>query len=141
MLGDILGEVLSSIVGDILFEGFFPNRKLSASPPTESKWTAFWGIAAALLAGLGTILWGVTAVRFAQSRPSEFPFPIFSFAFIPSLAAGMLARRSLRRNCRYRTLGAAALWVARFTIAATFVTLVWWFYRCWVLPNKPLQRS
>ena len=134
MLGDILGELVSSIVGDILFEGWFPNRKSSASPPAESKWTAFGGIVAAFLAGLGILFWAVTALMFAQSQPSEFPFPIFSFAFIPSLAGGMLARRAIRRNCRYRTLGAAALWVARFTIAATSITLVWWFYRCWCCP-------
>jgi hypothetical protein len=61
MLADLVGEVVSSIVGDAIIESLFPGVSKRQLPPPEGEWNASLGSLAAFFAGVAALFCGISA--------------------------------------------------------------------------------
>lgn len=65
MLADLVGEVISSIVGDAVVGLLFPGASRPQPPPPEGEWNASLGSLAAFLAGVAALFCGLATIGYS----------------------------------------------------------------------------
>ena len=106
MLDHILGEIVSSIIGDAFFGWLFPNRPKQPWPPPEGMWNASLGSVAAFLGGLAAMFVITVCMVNAQGRIDEDPPLLFGLIVALGLAltGGVLAKRTFVVTSRLHVL-------------------------------------
>ena len=125
MLGDILGEIFSAIIGDALLGWLWPDRP-KQPPPPEGQWNASLGSVAGFLGGLSVLFVGTVAIVVAQGRQDE-DVPLLVMLGVGLLAAflgAVLARRTYLVSSRRHQFAAFGLWCSRASIALGIVATV-----------------
>jgi hypothetical protein len=130
MLGDLIGEAISSIIGEAFIGWLFPNWHKRTPLPPEGEWNASLGSVAAFLGSLATMFVMTPIIVMIQGRSDE-DVPLFFmlvFALVLCLVAGASARRAFRVTLRRRALALVGLWSSRVAfisgILATSVLLI-----------------
>ena len=126
MLGDILGEVFSAIIGDALLGWLWPNRPKQPWPPPEGQWNASLGSVAGFLGGLSVLFVGTVAIVVAQGRQDEDValLVMLGVGLLSAFRAAALARRTYLVSPRRHQFAAIGLWCSRASIALGIVATV-----------------
>ncbi len=116
MLADLLGEVISSIVGDAIIELLFPGVWKPQPSPPEGEWNTSVGSLAAFLASVAALFCGVAAFGVLRGM-TDAPLWVFLFgAVMLAMLSGVLAHRALEVSGRRRALARLGLWLSRATV-------------------------
>jgi hypothetical protein len=98
MLGDILGEIFSAIIGDALLGWLWPNRPKRPWPPPEGQWNASLGSVAGFLGGLSILFVGAMTIVAARGRQDD---GLVLFVMLgrtsPGLRRGGVGKKNLSR--------------------------------------------
>jgi len=126
MLGDILGEVFSTIIGDALLGWLWPNRPKAPWPPPEGQWNASLGSVAAFLGALSVLFVGTVAIIVAQGRRDEDValFVMLGVGLLSAFLGTALATRTYLVSSRRHQFAAIGLWCSRASIALGIVAAV-----------------
>jgi len=124
MLADLVGEVVSSIVGEAITELLFPGVSKPQPSPPEGEWNASLGSLAAFLAAVAALFCGIAMFGLLRVRePSLWLF--LGGSVLVAMLSGVLAHRALEVTGRRRALARIGLWLSRATIVAgLFAALV-----------------
>jgi uncharacterized membrane protein len=124
MLGDVLGEIFSEIIGDALLGWLFPRRIRLSPPLKEGMWNASLGSVAAFLGGLAVLFAMLPILAFFWGRNDKDAGILIFLLVAVGLAviAGVLARRALRVTLRRRALAIVGLWCSRLILVLGIVT-------------------
>ena len=126
MLGDILGEVFSAIIGDALLGWLWPNRPKQPWPPPEGQWNASLGSVAGFLGGLSVLFVVTVSIVVAQGRQGDdvVLFVMLGVGLLSAVLGAALARRTYLVSSRRHQFAAIGLWCSRASIALGIVTTV-----------------
>lgn len=125
MLADLIGELVSSIVGDAIVEFLFPGASKPQPPPPEGEWNASLGSLAAFLAAVAATFCGMSAFGVVVEGVREMVLWLFlGGSIIVAMLSGIMARRALEVTHRRRALATIGLWLSRATIVAGLVAAV-----------------
>jgi hypothetical protein len=134
MLGDVLGEIFSAIIGDALLGWLWPNRPKQPWPPPEGQWNASLGSVAGFLGGLSVLFVGTVTIVVAQGRQDE-DVPLLVMLGVGLLTAFLgaaLAKRTYLVSSRRHQVATIGLWCSRVSVAVGIVAAVVLFSRAGV---------
>jgi hypothetical protein len=121
MLADLVGEVISSIVGDGLLELFVSRDSTPQPAPPEGEWNASLPSLAAFLAGISAPFCGLSAWLLLRGESEPLVWLLFGVSVTVAMLSAVLAHRALEITTRRRVLARRALWLSRATIVAGFL--------------------
>jgi hypothetical protein len=126
MLGDILGEIVSAVVGDALLGWLWPQRPTQPWPPPEGQWNASLGSIAAFLGGVSALFVGTATLVLVQGRRDEdVPLLVLlAIGFGCAFLGSTLARRTFTVTPRRHHVAAIGLWCSRASIMSGVVALL-----------------
>jgi hypothetical protein len=126
MLADLVGEVVSSIVGEAITELLFPGGVSKPQPPPrQGEWNASLGSLAAFLAGIAALFCGISAYGVLRGVGEPLLWVFLGGSVLVAMLSGVLAHRALEVTGRRRALARIGLWLSRATIiAGLFAALV-----------------
>lgn len=124
MLADLIGEVISSIVGDALVGVLSPDASKPKPPAPEEDWNASLGSRAAFLSSVAAMFCALSAFGVLHGARETLPWLFLGGSIVVAMLSGIMARRALEKTTRRRTLATLGLWVSRATIAAGLVAAV-----------------
>lgn len=125
MLGDILGEVFSAIIGDALLGWLWPHRPKQPWPPPEGQWNASLGSVAGFLGGLSVLFVAAVAIVIAQGRQDDVPvLTMLGVGLLSAFLGAALARRTYLVSSRRHQFAAIGLWCSRASIAVGILAIV-----------------
>ena len=120
MLGDIIGEVVTSLVGDVIGEWLSPDALKPQPSAAEGEWNASLGSVAAFLASIAVLVVALGFFAWLRRAAEVWPWLILGGAVL-AMISGVLAHRALEVTQRRRALATIALWLSRTTIVTGFV--------------------
>ena len=118
MLADLVGEVVSFLVGDAIVEVLFPGASKRQPLPLEGEWNASLASLATFLAGVAALFCGISAVGVFQGVREPLLWLLLGGSVIVAMVSGVLAHRALEVTGRRRALARVGLWLSRATIVA-----------------------
>jgi uncharacterized membrane protein len=118
MLADLVGEVVSSILGDAIIGLLFPGVSRSQPSPPEGEWNASLGSVAAFLAGVAALFCGISAFGVVRGVRETWLWLFLGGSVMVAMLSGVLAHRALEVTGRRRALARIGLWLSRATIVA-----------------------
>jgi hypothetical protein len=124
MLGQIIGELVASILGEAVLGALFPNWSKPQRPPEEGVWNASLGSVAGFLAAVAAIFGGLSSIGIVTGRQGSPFWIILTIAVLMALVAGMLAHRTFEVTRRRHTLACVGLWLSRATVTVALVAVV-----------------
>lgn len=124
MLSDLVGHVVSAIVGEAILDSLFPGRSKPQPPPPEGEWNASLGSVAAFLSAIAAMFCGPAVLGLLQGITDTFLWIVLGGALIVAMVAGVLARRALEVTRRRRALARIGLWLARATVLTGLLAAV-----------------
>lgn len=124
MLADLVGEVISSIVGDAAIGLLFPGASKPQPSPPEGEWNASLGSLAAFLAGVAALFCGLSTIWLLRGVTDVLPWLFLGGSVMVAMLAGVLAHRALEVTSRRRSLARIGLWLSRATIVTGLLAAV-----------------
>jgi hypothetical protein len=118
MLGEIVGELLSSIVGDAIIGLLFPGVSKPRPSPPEGDWNASLASLAAFLAGIAALFCGISIWGAVRGIREPLLWLFLGGSLVVAMASGILAHRAMEVSGRRRALARIALWLSRAAIVA-----------------------
>jgi uncharacterized membrane protein len=116
MLGDLAGEVISSIVGDGIIELLFPGVWKPERSLLEGQWNASLGSLSAFLASVAAIFCGLATLGILRGMTDTPVWVFLGGAGMLAILAGVLAHRALEVTNHRRALARFGLWLSRATV-------------------------
>src|SRR5262245_51762441 len=116
MLGDVLNELVASMIGETLTGWLFPSRARAQPPPKEGEWNASLGSIAAFLGGVAAIFGLFSAAAIVREHSDSWSWGFLIVAVVLALIAGILARRTFEVTNRRHILARLGLWLSRVTV-------------------------
>ena len=116
VIADVVGEIVSTIVGDGIAELLFPGRSNDQSPPREGEWNASLGSLGAFLAVIALMFCGLASRGVLAGLANAWVWLMLGGSVIVAMVAGFLAHRALEVTSRRRGLARFGVWLSRATI-------------------------
>src|SRR5436190_19596899 len=117
MLGQIVGELVASMLGEAVVGTLFPNWFRPQPPPKEGVWNASLGSSAVFLAAVAAMFGGLSSIGIVTGRNGSPFWIILVIAAAAALIAGVLAHRTFEVTRRRHLLARVAIWLSRATVA------------------------
>jgi uncharacterized membrane protein len=124
MLADLVGEVISSLVGDAIVGVLFPSVSKPQPSPPEGEWNASLGSLAAFLAGIAALFCGLSTFGVLRGMTDVWLWLFLGGSVMVATLSGVLARRALEVTNRRRALAKIGLWLSRATILTGLLAAV-----------------
>ena len=121
---DLVGEVVSSILGEAVIEWLFPGLSREQPTPPEGEWKASLPSLAAFLAGVAALFCGLSAVGVLRGMTDLLLWAFLGGAVMLAILSSVLAHRALEVTGRRRGLAKTGLWLSRATIFFGLLTAV-----------------
>jgi hypothetical protein len=122
MLADLIGEVVTSIVGEAMWAWLFPDSVRPQPSPPEGEWNASLGSLAAFLGSVAALFVAVAGFGTLRGSTATLMWLFLAGAVALAVLSGVLAHRALEVTHRRRALARIGLWLSR----ATIVTGLMW---------------
>jgi hypothetical protein len=116
MLASLLGEVVTSIVGETIIGLLLPDVSKPKSSPPEGEWNASLGSLAVFLASIAALVCGLATSGVLRGMTDSLLSLLLGGAVMLAIFAGVLAHRALEVTGRRRALARIGLWLSRVTI-------------------------
>ena len=129
MIGDILAEVLTGLLGEAIGERLFPRKHEPL--PSEGIWNASIGSVAGFLGGLAALFAGTPVIVIVQGRRDEdVPLLIMlAIAIVLAVMGRVAARRTFGVTLRRHRLALVGLWCSTVSLLVGMPTAVFVIYR------------
>jgi uncharacterized membrane protein len=124
MLVQIVGEIVATMLGEVVLEALFPNWSTPQPPPEEGMWNASLGSVAAFVAAVAAMFGGISSLAILTGRQGGPFWILLVIAALVALAAGVLSHRTFRVTSRRHGLAYVGLWLSRATVTMALVALV-----------------
>jgi uncharacterized membrane protein len=121
IVGELVGEVVLSIVGETIGGFVFPGDRRPELPPKGGEWNASLGSLAAFLAGVAALFGGLAAFGVLRGVTHALLWILLAGALLIAMVSGVLAHRALEVTNRRRALARIGLWLSRATILTGLV--------------------
>jgi len=118
MLADLVGEVISSIVGDAISDVLSPGSAEPRPAPPEGEWDASLPSLAAFLAGIAALFCGLSVFGVLRGMREPLLWLFLGGSVMVAILSGVLAHRALEVTRRRRALARTGLWLSRATMVA-----------------------
>jgi hypothetical protein len=117
MLGEVIGAIVTAVIGDALLGWLVPNWRRPTPPPLEGMWNASLGSVAAFLSGLALTLSVLPLLAPSHGRDDDVALLILLTVAVGfGVTGGILARRTFQVSSRRHALARVGLWCARASI-------------------------
>lgn len=124
MLGELIGELALSMLGEAIVGSLFPGLAKPQPSPPEGEWNASLGSLAAFVAVIAAMFCGISALGVLNGARDTLSWPILGSSLIVAVLSGALARRAIEVTQRRRALARIGLWLSRATIVVGLVAAV-----------------
>jgi hypothetical protein len=123
MLGQIIGELVASMLGEAVKGTLFPNWSRPQPPPEEGEWNASLGSVAAFVAAVAAMFVVISSIGIVTGRRGGPFWPILGIAVLVAVVAGVLAHRTFEVTRRRHALAHAGLWLSRAAVSLALLVV------------------
>jgi uncharacterized membrane protein len=124
MLADLIGEVVTSIVGEAIWARLFPDSVRPQPSPPEGEWNASLGSLAAFLASIAALFLAIAGSSILRGISDLLLWLFLGGAVALAIVSSVLAHRALEVTQRRRTLAKIGLWLSRAAIVTGLLVAV-----------------